>query len=97
MQVFTSEELQRRPAEVQQSALVEPTFITFHGRPRLVMMSLVEFERMKTSRHKVMKSATFSADFLAELQLLADAHGGDSDDLPLAGGAPDDDTGIGST
>ena len=36
MQVFTSEELQRHPADVQQSALVEPTFITFHGRPRLV-------------------------------------------------------------
>jgi len=93
MQVFTSEELQRRPAEVQQSALVEPTMITFHGRPRLVMMSVDEFDRLRARRHLVLRAAGLSDDIIAEMQRIADEHPSGDDDLTLLGGLLDDDGG----
>jgi len=92
MQVFTSEELQRRPAEVQQSALVEPTFITFHGRPRIVMMSLDEFDRLRGRRHTVLDAAELSEDVLAEMRRLADEHPTDASEMALLGGLLDDES-----
>jgi prevent-host-death family protein len=86
MQVFTSEELQRRPADVQQSALVEPAMITFHGRPRLVIMSIDEFDRLRGRRHTVLDAAEFSEDILAEMRKIAEAHPVDDSDLGLVGG-----------
>lgn len=91
MQVFTSEELQRRPSDVQQSALVEPTIITFHGRPRLVMMSLDEFDRLQGRRHLVMDSADFSPSVLAEMQRIAHEYDEYDGDLELLGGLLDED------
>jgi PHD/YefM family antitoxin component YafN of YafNO toxin-antitoxin module len=74
MQVFTSEELQLCPADVQQSALVGPTFITFPGRPRLVMMSLDEFDRLRGRRRTVLNTAELSEDVLAEIRRIAKEH-----------------------
>lgn len=91
MQVFTSEELQHRPAEVQQSALIEPTVITFHGRPRLVMMSVDEFERLRGRRHAALSSVTLSDDILSEMQRIADEYPGEEPELEggLLNGAKD--------
>jgi len=86
MQTFSSEDLQRCPADVQQSALVEPTFITFHGRPRLVMMSLDEFERLRGRRHTVLDAANLSDDVLESLQRIADDNPCDDAELKLLGG-----------
>jgi hypothetical protein len=74
MQVYTSEELQQRPAEVQQSALVEPTFITIDGHPRLVMMSLEEFQRRRGHGPVVLDAAELPEDILAEMRRIADEH-----------------------
>jgi hypothetical protein len=46
---FTSLDLQQRIGDVQNAALKEPVAVTFHGRPRNVMMSVEEFERLKTA------------------------------------------------
>jgi|GEM_PF-2943403 len=86
MQVFTSEELQRRPADVQQSALVEPTFITFHGKPRLVVMSVDEFDRLQGRRRAVFDASDISESVLNDLRAMANAYPVREEDLNLAGG-----------
>lgn len=94
MQTFTSEELQRRPADVQQSAMGEPTFITFHGRPRLVIMSLDEFDRLRGRRHRVLEAAVLSDDILDGLQRLSDENPPSGVEPELLGGLLDE--GMGS-
>lgn len=86
MQLFTSEELQHRPAEVQQAALVEPALITFHGRPKLVMMSMEEFQRMQGGRHLLLESAHFSDDLMTELRQIAEQYPVPEEEMVLLGG-----------
>ena len=43
---FAASELQRNPAEIQKAALMGPVFLTYHDKPRYVMMSLDEFVRI---------------------------------------------------
>jgi hypothetical protein len=43
---FAASELQRNPADIQKAALMGPVFLTYHDKPRYVMMSLDEFVRM---------------------------------------------------
>ena|ERR1700730_8049060 len=47
MRVFASSDLQRNPAEIQKAALMEPVFLSYHDKPRYVMMSLEEYVRLK--------------------------------------------------
>jgi Antitoxin Phd_YefM, type II toxin-antitoxin system len=47
MRVFASSDLQRNPAEIQKAALIEPVFLSYHDKPRYVMMSLEEYVRLK--------------------------------------------------
>jgi prevent-host-death family protein len=47
MREFTSQDLQKKTSVVQEAALVEPITITFRGRPRHVMTSMREFERLR--------------------------------------------------
>jgi PHD/YefM family antitoxin component YafN of YafNO toxin-antitoxin module len=49
MNTFSSLDLQQRTGEVQSAALREPVALTFHGRPRNVMMSVEEFARLKSA------------------------------------------------
>jgi prevent-host-death family protein len=89
MQIFSAEELQRRSAEVQQAAAVEPVIITFHERPRLVMMSVEEFDRLRGRRHFALEPLEPSASVLDRLQEIADAYPVSDDDLKLQGGLLD--------
>lgn len=47
MKKFSSLDLQQRTGEIQTAALREPVAVTFHGRPRAVMLSTDEFCRLK--------------------------------------------------
>lgn len=47
MKVFASSDLQRNPSEIQKAALLEPVFLSYHDKPRYVMMSLEEYVRLK--------------------------------------------------
>ena len=47
MPSFAASDLQRNPAEIQKAALMGPVFLTYHDKPRYVMMSLDEFVRMQ--------------------------------------------------
>jgi hypothetical protein len=46
---YSSLDLQQRTGEIQNAALQEPVALTFHGRPRNVMMSVEEFRRLKAA------------------------------------------------
>lgn len=47
MSSFAASDLQRNPAEIQKAALMGPVFLTYHDKPRYVMMSLDEFVRIQ--------------------------------------------------
>jgi PHD/YefM family antitoxin component YafN of YafNO toxin-antitoxin module len=47
MRKFSSLDLQQRTGEIQSAALREPVALTFHGRPRTVMLSVEEYCRLK--------------------------------------------------
>lgn len=46
MRTFRSQDMQKQAAAVQEAAMREPVLITYHDRPRLVVMSMEEFERL---------------------------------------------------
>jgi hypothetical protein len=47
MRSFAASELQRNSAEIQEAALMGLVFLTYHDKPRYVMMSLDEFVRIQ--------------------------------------------------
>ena len=47
MPSFPASDLQRNSAEIQKAALIGPIFLTYHDKPRYVMMSLDEFVRIQ--------------------------------------------------
>jgi prevent-host-death family protein len=50
MQSFRSQDMQKQAAAVQEAAMKEPVLITYHDRPRLVVMSIEDFDRLR-ARH----------------------------------------------
>ena len=48
MKTVSALELQRNVGQVQDMALKEPVSITHHGRPRTVLMSIDEYNRLKS-------------------------------------------------
>jgi hypothetical protein len=47
MKKYSSLDLQQRTGEIQAAALRSPVALTFHGRPRTVMLAVDEFCRLK--------------------------------------------------
>ena len=47
MRKFSSLDLQQRTGEIQSAALREPVALTFHGRPRTVILAVDEYCRLK--------------------------------------------------
>jgi prevent-host-death family protein len=48
MRSFSSLDLQQQSGEIQRAAAQAPVVITSHGKPRVVVMSVDEFRRLKT-------------------------------------------------
>ncbi|MDR3514930.1 MAG: type II toxin-antitoxin system prevent-host-death family antitoxin [Azospirillaceae bacterium] len=61
---FGSYDLQRKVAEVQEAAMREPVVISYHGRDRLVMMSIDEFERLKRRDKMVIAMEEVPEEFI---------------------------------
>lgn len=70
MRNFTSAELQRRLGEIQDIALSQPVSITRHGRARLVILSVAEYDRLKRRDRAVLRVGDLSD---AELAAIASA------------------------
>jgi hypothetical protein len=47
MRKYSSLDLQQRTGEIQAAALRNPVALTFHGRPRTIMLAVDEFCRLK--------------------------------------------------
>jgi prevent-host-death family protein len=47
MQTFRAQDMQRQASILQEAAMVEPVIITYHDRPRLVLMSMQEYDRLR--------------------------------------------------
>jgi PHD/YefM family antitoxin component YafN of YafNO toxin-antitoxin module len=67
MQRFSSFDLQRNVARVQEAALREPVTLSYHGRDRLVMMPLDEFERLKRRDKLVIAMDEMPEEFIRAL------------------------------
>jgi prevent-host-death family protein len=45
MTTFTAAEFNQRPSQVKRAARLEPVFITEHGRPAFVLLTIDDYER----------------------------------------------------
>lgn len=68
MQTFSSLDLQRNVARVQEAALREPVAISYHGRDRLVIMPIDEFDRLKRRDKLVISMEEIPDEFVRALQ-----------------------------
>ncbi len=80
MPSFPASELQRNSAEIQKAALMGPVFLTYHDKPRYVMMSLDEFVRLQ-GKEATARLATYPPAVAARVRELAKTSG-------VAGPAP---------
>jgi prevent-host-death family protein len=53
MQTYRAQDMQKQAAALQEAAMVEPVIITYHDRPRLVLMSIQEYDKLRGRRHTV--------------------------------------------
>jgi prevent-host-death family protein len=49
MKSYTSLDLQQRTGDIQRAVIAEPVIISNHGRPRLVIVTVEEFARLKAA------------------------------------------------
>jgi prevent-host-death family protein len=68
MQRFTSLDLQRNTARVQEAAMREPVTLSYHGRDRLVILSIDEFERLKRRDKAVIAMEEMPEEFVRALE-----------------------------
>jgi prevent-host-death family protein len=68
MRQFTGVELQRNTGLVQEAALKEPIAITHHGRQRLVLLDIAEYERLKGRDKQVIAIEEMPEIFVAALE-----------------------------
>lgn len=68
MQRFTSLDLQRNTARVQEAAMREAVAVSYHGRDRLVILSIDEFERLKRRDKAVIAMEEMPEEFIRALQ-----------------------------
>jgi hypothetical protein len=75
MQSFAASELQRNCAEIQKAALMGPVFLTYHDKPRYVMMSLDEFVRIQGKQIRG-RLATYPATVVGRIRELTKVQAG---------------------
>jgi prevent-host-death family protein len=78
MKKFSSVDLQRNSGLLQEAALREPVAITHHGRPRLVVMHVDEYERLKRRDRRAVRIEHISEEFKALLDQQAAGESGDT-------------------
>jgi prevent-host-death family protein len=69
--LITVGELVRRFSQYSDIALVDPVVVTKNGRPRNVLISIEEYERLKKRDQQAFLAADTPERFLAEIEALA--------------------------
>jgi len=73
MQIFRPQDLQRKLTVIEEAAMEEPVIITYRDRPRLVLMSMREFDRLRGRRRKVGPVTALPKSVARAIAALADA------------------------
>ena len=81
MQKYTSLDLQQHTGEIQSAAMREPVALTFHGRPRTMMLSVHEFCRLKAAAGEPVPSDLLPRRSVVQRGLPEDPLGYDTRDL----------------
>jgi PHD/YefM family antitoxin component YafN of YafNO toxin-antitoxin module len=66
--------MQRQASILQEAAMVEPAIITYHDRPRLVLMSMQEYDRLRG--RGTSSETALSANVAEQIEALAEAGDG---------------------
>jgi len=86
MVAFTAADLQRNAANLQKAAMREPVFITYHEKPRFVLLSMEDYARLGGAALQVAPEG-LPESVVSRLQELANAY--PHEELKLAGGLVD--------
>ena len=86
MRSFPASDMQRQPAELQRAALSEPVMLTYHDKPRYVMMSIEDYARLK-SVHLLADPGGLPESVVERLKKLANSF--HDEEVELAGGLAD--------
>jgi len=73
MLTFGTTDLQRRTADVQKAALKSPVLLTYHDKPRFIMMTVEEYAR-RPGVDLVAGPESLPDSAVARLQAIAEAH-----------------------
>jgi prevent-host-death family protein len=87
MQTFRAQDMQKQAAVLQEAAMVEPVIITYHDRPRLVVMSMQEYDRLRGRRRIVGAAVELPGSVVSQIEALAelDADTLDVESQPMNG------------
>jgi prevent-host-death family protein len=83
MHEVTAQEFHRNFSRYQDEALTRPLTITKHGRPRLVMMSVDEYERLKGKGRWVGLTSEMTEEDIRAIEAaeIPEEHAYDEEDL----------------
>jgi prevent-host-death family protein len=70
--LVTAGELVRRFSQYSDIALVDPVVVTKNGRPRNVLISIEEYERLKKRDQQAFLAADTPEQFFADIEALAE-------------------------
>ncbi|MFC3694595.1 type II toxin-antitoxin system prevent-host-death family antitoxin [Chenggangzhangella methanolivorans] len=73
MQAFRVQDMQKQASVLQEAAMSEPVIITYHDRPRLVLMSMQEYDRLRGRRRVVGAAGELTGSVIDQIEALAEA------------------------
>jgi len=71
MEVFRSQDLQRQASVIQEAAIKQPVIITYHDRPRFVLMTMQEYDRLRGRRRQAGAVAELPDPVARQIEALA--------------------------
>jgi PHD/YefM family antitoxin component YafN of YafNO toxin-antitoxin module len=84
---FTAADLQRKAADVQKAAMRSPVYLTYHDKPRFVLLSVEDFAALSGITIKTTPES-LPESVVERLQVLADQN--EPIELELEGGLADE-------
>ena len=75
MEMFRSQDLQRQASVIQEAAIKEPVIITYHDRPRFVLMTMQEYDRLRGRRRQAGAVADLPDPVAQQIEALAQIEG----------------------
>jgi prevent-host-death family protein len=73
MLTFRAQDMQKRASQLQEAAMVEPVIITYHDRPRLVVMSMQEYDRLNGRIRTAGSAAKLPDAITSQIESLANS------------------------